>query len=75
MNDEQHIAIDFMTNHKILYKSDGSTKEGCFERCTKYAVWGVRSKFAPEYIYKEKKKKNERDGERRRNLLSLNMIL
>ena len=72
MNDERFIANDFMTNHKIVYKYDGSTKKGCFERCAKYAVWCVRSKFAPEYIYKEHKDKNDSSGKRRRNLQSLN---
>ena len=71
MNDERIIANDFMSNHNIIYKSDGSTRKGCFERCAKYAVWCVRSKFAPEYIYKEHKDKNDSDGKRRRNLQSL----
>ena len=60
-----------MTNHKIFYKSDGSSKKGCFEKCAKYAVWCVRDKFAPEYIYKEKKNENDNDGKRGRNLQAL----
>ena len=71
MNNERLIANDFMTNHKIFYKSDGSSKKGCFEECAKYAVWCVRDKFAPEYIYKEKKNENDNDGKRRRNLQAL----
>merc|ERR1711884_369567 len=62
LNDERLIANDFMTNHKIFYKSDGSSKKGCFEKCVKYAVWCVRDKFAPEYIYKKKKGKNVNNG-------------
>ena len=54
-----------------MYKFDGSTKKGCFEKCAKYAVWCVRSKFAPEYIYKEHKDKKISYGKRRRNLQSL----
>ena len=68
LNDEQIIAHDFMTKHKIFYKSDGSSKKGCFEKCAKYAVLLVRNKFEPEYIYKEKKNENNNDGKRRRNL-------
>ena len=68
LNDERIIAHDFMTNHKIFYKSYGSSKKGCFEKCTKYAVLCVRNKFAPEYIYKDKKNENHNDGKRRRNL-------
>ena len=71
LNDERVIANDFMKNHKIFYKSDGSSKKGCFEKCAKYAIWCVRDKFAPEYIYKEKKSENHNDGKRRRNLQSL----
>ena len=54
-----------------MYKSDGSTKKGCFEKCAKYAVWCVRSKFGHEYIYKEKKDKSKSNAKRRRNLVSL----
>ena len=71
MNDERIIANDFMTNHNIFYKSDGSSKKGCFKKCAKYAVWCVRDKFAPEYIYEEKKDENDNDGKRRRNLQAL----
>ena len=60
-----------MTHHKLFYKSDGSSKKECFEECAKYAVWCVRDKFAPEYIYKEKKNENNNDGKRRRNLQAL----
>ena len=71
LNDERAVALDFMTKHKIFYKSDGSSKKGCFEKCAKYAVWCVRDKFAPEYIYKKKKGENDNDGKRRRNLQAL----
>ena len=71
MNNERLIANDFMTNHKIFYKSNGSSKKECFEECAKYTVWCVRDKFAPEYIYKEKKNENDNDGKRRRNLHTL----
>ena len=71
LTDERAVALDFMTKHKIFYKSDGSSKKGCFEKCAKYAVWCVRDKFAPEYIYKKKKGENDNDGKRRRNLHTL----
>ena len=71
MNDERLVSSDFMSNHKIVYKSDGATKKGCFERCAKYAIWCVREKFAPEYIYKEKKDGNESSTKRRQNLQAL----
>ena len=60
-----------MTNHKIRYKPDGNSKKGCFERCAKYAVWCVREKFAPLYMYKEKKDKKDSTAKRRRNLQGL----
>ena len=71
MNDERLVANEFMTTHKIKYKPDGSSKKGCFEKCAKYAVWCVREKFAPGYIYKEKKDKKDNTGKRRRNLQGL----
>ena len=71
LTDERAVALDFMTKHKIFYKSDGSSKKGCFEKCAKYAVWCVRDKFAPEYIYKDRTSENHNDGKKRRNLQSL----